>query len=769
MRHSHLGKLMLILVGLVCVLQLASYFSSRLLIRDTLLEKGKQELAIAGEVFGELLQNRSAQLLSSVEMLAADTGFRQAVASQDTDTIQTALQQQSQRIGADLASLIDSNGLLITLNQHDQRHLPPLELLHGKVRIALIDGVPYELVLAPLYSPDLIGWITMGFAINEGLAWHLAQLTSLDVSFITHDTPPFIASTLLPEQSAQTAHWLATSQPNPGLQQVWIAGEGFLLTTLPLGDQVTAILQLPIDTVLGPFYALSRQLMLLSLGGLTLALLAASLLARGISKPVQALANASRRISSGHYNTVVPVRSDDEFGDLARAFNTMQGAIAEREQRLVHQAEHDSLTGLANRRMALLSLEQAIKAGSPFAVMALDLNRFKEINDSLGHGVGDQVLGVIARRLDSSTKERDLASRLGADEFLLLISGVDTAQSIKVAHRLRERVSQTIELEDLHLNVEAGIGIALYPEHGEEADTLMRRADIAMYDAKQAGHQVAVYQDGWDERHLRRLSLARDLKESLNTDALHLLYQPKAALRDRERIGAEALIRWHHPTLGPLRPDEFIAIAEDAGHINRLTRWVLKTAIKQLHAWHSQHLMVQLSVNISADDLLDEELPGYIATLLANAEIEPQALCLEITESSVMKDEQQGHAMLARLKGIGLRLAVDDFGTGYSSLSQLKRMPVDELKIDKSFVLNLDHSDDDAVIVHSTIELGHNMGLEVVAEGVENRDALMLLESFGCDMIQGFLLGKPMSATELAVWARAWLAQPRIGDHTLSA
>lgn len=767
MRHSHLGKLMLILVGLVCALQLASHLASRNVIGDTLMEDAGRELRIGADIFSELLSHHANQLAIPTRMLAADSAFQQAVAANNVATINNSLSTLSTVLKADMAMLAASDGRVISpAASVAPKALPQDRAL--QVQYQVIANRAYEVVMTPVPGTGQDHWLVVGYQLDEALAWNLSQLTSLDVSLFASTGRELIASTLLPEQAKAVSGWLANARSGEP-QQATISDTDFLLLSVPLSGEISAILQLPMERVLAPYRALDRQLIWLAIVGLLLAALAAVLLARGISLPVMALANAARRITSGHYNTVVPVQGDDEFGELAMAFNAMQGAIAEREQRLVHQAEHDSLTGLPNRRVALLLLEQAIEDGKPFAVMALDLNRFKEINDALGHGVGDQVLGVVARRLGTNTKERDLAARLGADEFLLLLSDVDTAQAIRVAHRIRERVAQTVELDDLHLNVEASIGISLFPEHGTNGETLMRRADIAMYDAKHAGHQVAVYQPGWDERHLRRLSLARDLKEALVNEDLHLLYQPKAALRDRERIGAEALIRWHHPTLGPLRPDEFIAIAEDAGHINRLTRWVLKAAVKQLQEWHRQHLMVQLSVNISASDLQDEELPGFIATLLTNAEVEPQALCLEITESSVMKDEQQGHAMLARLKGIGLRLAVDDFGTGYSSLSQLKRMPVDELKIDKSFVLNLDHSDDDAVIVHSTIELGHNMGLEVVAEGVENRETVMLLESFGCDLIQGFLLGKPMSATELAVWARAWLEQPRIGEQSLSA
>ncbi|MEE4251897.1 MAG: diguanylate cyclase, partial [Alcanivoracaceae bacterium] len=646
MRHSHLGKLMLILVGLVCALQLTSHLTSRNAIHDSLVEDAARELRIGADIFSELLGHHASQLSTPGRMLAMDESFQQAVIADDITTINNALAGLASLLKADLVLLSNNQGRLVSPEKATApRDLPQDRA--ARVDYLILAGQAYEIVMIPVPDTGQNDWLVVGYLLDEALVWNLSQLTNLDVSLLSTTGRDLIASTLLPEQAQTAASWLANTNHSSEPVQADAGGASFLFLTMPLSSEISAVLQLPMERVLAPYHALDRQLIWLTIAGLLLAVLAAVLLARGISRPVTALANAAQRITSGHYNTVMAVRGDDQFSALAKAFNAMQGAIAEREQRLVHQAEHDSLTGLPNRRVALLLLEEAIKDGKPFAVMALDLNRFKEINDALGHGVGDQVLGVVARRLGTNTKERDLAARLGADEFLILLSDVDTAQAIHVAHRIRERVVQTVELDDLHLNVEASIGISLFPEHGTDGETLMRRADIAMYDAKQAGHQVAVYQPGWDERHLRRLSLARDLKEALINEDLHLLYQPKAALRDRERIGAEALIRWHHPTLGPLRPDEFIVIAEDAGHINRLTRWVLKAAVQQLQQWHREHLMVQLSVNISASDLQDEDLPGFIATLLTNAEVEPQALCLEITESSVMKDEHQGHAMLA--------------------------------------------------------------------------------------------------------------------------
>jgi len=456
----------------------------------------------------------------------------------------------------------------------------------------------------------------------------------------------------------------------------------------------------------------------------------------------------------------------------------MQQAIVEREQRIVYQAEHDRLTGLPSRAVAVRKLSEAIarasepsteksiastsiadKAASTVSVVVIDINHFKGINDTFGHGIGDQVLCHIAERTLSSVKHGDTVVRLGNDEFLIVLVGIDKALAINIAQRLLRGIAAPLQLGELKFTIDAHAGIATYPEDAAAAEVLIRRADIAMTLCKQNSKNplslhYASYQSGWEELRLRRLALVHDLLEAINSNGLQLKYQPKLSFKQSSYLGAEALVRWQHPQLGFIGPDEFIPLAESSGHIVALTRWVINSAVAQIAKWSRENLYVKVSVNISALDLLDETLPNYLQNTLKLHDVDVDSLCLELTESSIMFEVQRSMESLQRFRDMGLRLSVDDFGTGYSSLAQLKKLPIDELKIDKSFVLKLDESEDDQVIVRSTIELGHNMGLDIVAEGLETEAARKLLAEFGCDMMQGYLLAKPIGADEFSQWAK---------------
>jgi diguanylate cyclase (GGDEF)-like protein len=458
----------------------------------------------------------------------------------------------------------------------------------------------------------------------------------------------------------------------------------------------------------------------------------------------------------------VIAQSRDEMGDLARAFNLMQEAIAERENRVLYNSQHDSLTGLPNRTLALESLIAAIQqAGDTdnVAVIIFDIRNFKSINDAFGHDIGDRVLQAVAERTRAAAKQRDTVVRLGNDEFLLVLARVDVTLCMHIAQRLLAALAQPLSIGGVSLHIEAHLGIATYPVDGDTAEMLVRRADIAMNVCKQQGSgsqaaMVMAYQGGWEESRLRRLALLQNLKDAIAGSGLHLNYQPKLSLSTPAYLGAEALIRWQHPRLGFIGPDEFIPIAENSGNIVALTQWVIDKAIAQIAEWREQGTTVVVSVNISAMDLLENTLPPYVEQKLRQYNVEPSLLCIELTESSAMQDAQHSMAMLQKLQMMGIRISVDDFGTGYSSLAQLKKLNVDELKIDKSFVLKLDQNEDDLVIVRSTIELGHNLGLEVVAEGVENVESQHILKKLGCDMIQGYLLAKPLPPDKFLQWAR---------------
>src|SRR3954447_18977851 len=416
-----------------------------------------------------------------------------------------------------------------------------------------------------------------------------------------------------------------------------------------------------------------------------------------------------------------------------------------------HQALHDALTGLPNRDLFRDRIEQAIRqsrrSGETAVVMIMDLDHFKEINDTLGHHMGDLLLEEVSRRIGGALREADTVARLGGDEFGVLLPSVGTAQDAAiVAQQLLMELREPFVLEGMRLEIDASVGIALHPVHGDDVEALQQRADIAMYSAKQSGRGYAIFEPELDRHSPRRLALAGGMRSAINDGEITLYYQPKAELRT-SRIGrGEALCRWNHPEVGIVGPSELRPIAEQTGLNTPLTSFVLDSALRQIREWRDEGIELSIAVNLSARSFLDTHLAVEIPRLLSRWGVDASQLELEITESMLMTDPARAEATLDRLSQIGLTLSVDDFGTGYSSLANLKRLPVDVIKIDKSFVMEMAVDASDAAIVRSTIDLAHNLGLRVVAEGVESEDAWRHLEALGCDWAQGYYLSRPLPA-----------------------
>ncbi|MDP3584547.1 MAG: EAL domain-containing protein [Thiobacillus sp.] len=432
--------------------------------------------------------------------------------------------------------------------------------------------------------------------------------------------------------------------------------------------------------------------------------------------------------------------------------------VAGQALQLANQAMYDPLTGLANRSLLHDRIEREIersrRSGVSFGVALMDLDRFKEVNDTLGHNVGDELLREVGRRLKHTIRAEDTVARLGGDEYVVVIHGLEPEGVPVIAEKVLAALDDPFHWQNQSIDLGASLGISLYPSQCADASGLIRCADIAMYVAKRSGKGYAVYAP--DQVHTNRsdLSLKSELREAILSNQLCLYYQPQINHRSQRVVGLEALIRWHHPQRGFLGPDSFIPLAEEAGLIGPLTQWVLKTALKQLAVLRREGHALTMAVNLSARNLHDMSLPGSVEALLAECGVPPEHLTLEITESAVMSNPSDGLTILTALDRMGVTLSIDDFGTGYSSLAYLKRLPVDELKIDKSFVMDMEANDNDAVIVRSTIDLAHNLGLKVVAEGVESRDAWDTLSILGCDTSQGFFMGRPMPVDKLQTWLR---------------
>jgi diguanylate cyclase (GGDEF)-like protein len=411
-----------------------------------------------------------------------------------------------------------------------------------------------------------------------------------------------------------------------------------------------------------------------------------------------------------------------------------------------HQATHDYLTGLPNRRALSTTVGEALVRGGNgrVAVVLIDLDRFKEINDTLGHHMGDEVLRDVGARLERALPAGATVARLGGDEFAIVLVDVSREEAIEEARRLLAALESPFAVAGLLLDVGGSAGVAISPEDGTDANTLLQRADVAMYDAKGRHADVAAYAAERDQYSPDRLALVAELRAAIERRELTLLYQPKATLTGGRITGVEALVRWAHPTHGMISPDDFIPLAERTGLIRPLTNVVLELALRQTARWNAQGLRLQMSINISARNLADTTLPDQLRDLLTLTGVRPEQVVLEVTEGSVMADPDGSIALLHRLRGVGVQLSIDDFGTGYSSLSYLKRLPVDEVKIDKSFVMTLPRDPKDATIVESTIDLGHRLGFRVVAEGVETEEALRFLDTASCDVVQGYLLSRPI-------------------------
>ena len=554
--------------------------------------------------------------------------------------------------------------------------------------------------------------------------------------------------------------------------------------------------------------------LLLMAAGLVLAFTLSAKLSQSIATTAREIAGAARGLANGDVEQELKARSNDDLGQIADAFRDMiayqrdmaavanaiargdlsaeitpksekdvfgvafermRQSLRETVGELEHQALYDPLTDLPNRSLLHDRLAVAVAAGKrhqhPVAMLLLDLDRFKEINDTFGHHHGDLLLAQVAERLRPLLREADTLARLGGDEFAIVLPHADADAAKLVAERVRKALREPFMLEGTRALVGASVGIALYPDHGDRGGSLLRLADVAMYRAKRAHAGHVFYSAEHDEHSSGRVELAADLERAIFDEELELHYQPKLDCEAKQIAAVEALVRWRHPDRGLVAPGDFIPLAEQTGLIDPLTDWVLDTAIGQMHQWRKAGLDLAISINVSARSLADGKLAGRIAHRLRRFDLPPELLVVEITETALMADPETAMATIAQLRDAGVGVSIDDYGTGYSSLAYLKRLRAQELKIDREFVGQMVSDEGNAAIVRSTIALAHELGLTVVAEGVEDTATLDALDLAGCDTVQGFLLSRPVPADELMAWFRgvSWPARARVAPTPGSA
>ena len=773
-------SLILRLVGLSLLLLLIVQAAGFAVVRASIDRNARAQIARALDldenIWRRLLEQNAERLRQGSALLAADYGFRSAVNSGDEDTIQSVLENHGSRIGAAMTALLGTDLALRSVSLADgmeqfpatlEQVVPRLAQQPQGSQIAVMDGVPYQFVMVPMRAPVVIGWVLMGFRIDQSRADEMRQLLSVHVALMVK--APGGAMTL--PVSTLPADAQALLLGSGGASGELQTAEGTLLArSTPLdsvGGEVHSLLLRSVDEVVAPYRQLQVLLAIITVAGVLLFAVGTGLVAQRLTTPLRSLLAATQRLSRGEYD--VPLEHTgrmDEIGNLARSFDHMRVDIAAQQTEIRRLAYWDRLTGLPNRERFREAVVRALAGHpdhpgrtartappQPMAVLTLDLDRFKHVNDVLGYAFGDRLLQAVAGRLSQQVRSPDdMVARLGGNEFAILLLNADAAAAHDIAQRINQSFEEPLAFEDQTVDLSAGIGFACWPGDADDADTLLSRSEIAMYAAKRKLSGALQYDAAFDSTSAQTLSLLTELRHAVEHDELRLYLQPKVPLHGQAGMAAEALVRWQHPQRGLVPPMQFIPFAEQTGFVRQLTLWMFEEVARLLADPRTRGLPLRVSVNLSTRDLLDPELSNRLADILARHGVAASAFCLEITESAIMDDPQRAEAMLNRLSEQGFKLSIDDFGTGYSSLAYLKRLPVDELKIDKSFVMGMETGEDDAMIVRSTIDLAHNLGLTVVAEGVETAAILEQLRTLACDEAQGYHITRPLPVDDFLAW-----------------
>ncbi len=772
LRTTFRKKLLLLALLPLAIAQLVTVFAVMWTVERDVQERAAASLQISATVVDEYLAGRSSQMRTSVQVMAADFGLKEAVATGDIETIRSVLRNHSNRVGADLEALFDLDWQLVAATHPsaesgwslaDAGRANP-ERTGALQSTELFDDVGYQVIAVPLRAPMPIAWVALGFRVDADIVERMAALTGLEVLLVSRkDETRMLAGSVSARSIDNEVERLLQGSDEPGgVYVIEGANTSYLATTTRLMREslnnagIEIVLLRSLTDAMAPYVEARRGLVAFGIVLILVVAAAGVWLAGSIAQPLNVLTDAARSMMSGNYDVEVKVAAKDEVGELASSFNAMTAAISEREEHISHQALHDRLTDLPNHNFLVQKLEKLINdaAGKDqnIFVLSIHLSRMGAISSTLGNDASDQVILLAAQLLQRNLEPNEVLGHVGAEEFVVILPGGEIDNAFERGDMLRDLLAAGVTLDRINFQLQSTVGIAAYPAHGTQAADTLRKASIARSEAELRNEQLAVYRHGREHFHVRQLRIVNDLRGAIRRNEIHTWYQPKIRLPDGAPVGAEALVRWKHPEFGWMSPDEFVPAIEEAGTVVHLTRFVLKDAIEQCRKWEDEGRVLQVSVNVSARDLIDDYLPHYVLQLLREQDLPPERLTLEVTENSVMRQFNRVITVLECLRDIGVRLSLDDFGTGQSSLAQLRDIPLRELKIDKSFVMSLPENAQNEAIVRTTIKLAHSLGLKVVAEGVENEEALQLLAGAGCEQAQGYFLSKPVYPEVFEQW-----------------
>ena len=752
----------LIVISLVVYASIAA--NARTVVRD--------ELMSSGTVFDRVWTQRADELRGSASLLSRDFGFREAVASRDEATIRSALENLRVRLGIDMAFIMGVGGRITgqdpaALKGADVRLMKAVEQEDAPSGVLMIGDTPYQATATPILSPTLVGWVVFASRLDSREMGSLERLSAipLDAAVLGRDeknrawaAPPGVSGLAGGVVSRELAGEIdqALAAKSPEARDFRAPGGDALTLVKPLksigGDGPAALLlSYPMARAMAPYSPMLAIIVLTGAGGITVLVVGSWMLARSVTRPISLLDEAVQRLSRGENAAVEPTTAD-ELGRLAESFNAMAAEIRERERRITHLAMHDPETNLPNR----LALDRAVEAlaaeaagsGLKVAVLSINVNRFTHVRGAIGYALAAAMMGEIGQALQR-LRPGDPIGRVANGVLAVAFTVREVDEARRIAGHLQHVLEAPVRLGEHAVDISLTLGLAVFPDLVDDAAALVNRASIAGDQARAGHNKLALYDAAAYGDPQAKLGLMSEMLGAISSGDIFIHLQPKFDLRAGRTTGAEALVRWRHPQRGMVGPDDFIPMAEETGHIRTLTEHVLSLAIAQQAALKAQGFDVAVSVNMSGRLVGDLEFAEEALQLARRAQGE---LCLEITETAVIAHPQRALENIERFADAGIRISIDDYGTGLSSLAYLKQMRAHELKIDKAFVIGMAEGQKDALLVRSTVDLAHSLGLKVTAEGVETAMVQALLAAMGCDLAQGYFIARPMALPDFAAF-----------------
>lgn len=758
------ARLIRLYVPLLLLIQIPSLLLIEMAAHKDQKRAAKRDLEIFFTIYRKLLVEHFNDLSIAAASLAADSRFLENIDEQNLKVVSAYLEAIQKMAAVDLALIVAADGTIVVPNSEvDNKHnnrksadrfSSPKPFTPNQAFVGSVDSRFYKSTAIPLslnQSPPL--WLVAGLELNEEISLdpNLASVASVNLLLLTKDVfGNWQLSRSNSKKDPISSYILEnyTKFQDGRIHHSQAEKHNFAFLELPLNfatdDSSVAIVLYHEQPA--SYDALSIDIILISVVGLIILIIGSFHIAGSISKPLSSLIKVAIQVKESLYRKIPAKQNYREFTDLADMFSSMTEGIQERENLIGHQLHHDAETGLPNLRHFEKTVENEILKKEPFDVLNIRIERLKDIRTTIGHTKAYMVVQQVSGKLLNCATKLHGLSRLSTTTFGVIVP--HTVDPASVIRQIDGKLRHSIQIDDAVIDIHIRMGLASFPIDTKQAEDIIRLSEIATTQAKREGKKFAKYDLKKDTASSRTLSLMSEMQLSLADGGICFHYQPKLDLGTGNITQAEALMRWHHPTIGFIAPKDFIPLAEDTGHIHHLTSWALHAAIRQATCWRSNGLDMAVAVNISAQSFSTQDLVSEIANLLGIHQLPPNKLILEVTESSLMRDPERTLCVLTELHDMGVLIAIDDYGTGYSCLSYLKNLPVDEIKIDKSFVQNINDNEEDKILVRSTIDLAHQLSLQVTAEGIENRESRFLLDSYGCDKLQGHHISKPLSLRE---------------------